>query len=357
MSFSLLNFFRAPAAEQMSCSTSELSLFTRQLSTLINAGVPLVSSLETLSQGTDALSSRVVPLLARKVAQGIPFSAALRSFPRIFSTTYVSLIRGSEETGTLHKNLDYLAEWLERHDKILRHVRRAMTYPILVVIVTCVLTLALFKTVIPKILEAVLDMGAALPTPTRLLLLMVELVKSPWTWVCVTLMGLALIGYLRSPQGWRAFTGVLVGTPGIGSLVRCAAAARLSLTLSMLLAAGSEVMRACGIAGSSSGLPQVAEDADRVRTELREGKFLSQIYSGSGLYPPLLCDMLRAGEESGKLAPMLQHAATLFEEETYGRLESITSLLEPLALGVISMGVGFVLIGVVMPMTTMLSAL
>lgn len=357
MSFSPLTFFRAPAAEQLSCSTSELSLFTRQLSTLINAGVPLVSSLETLSQGEDPLSSRVVPILARRVAQGIPFSTALRSFPRIFPMTYVSLIRGSEETGTLHKNLDYLADWLERHDKILRHVKRAMTYPVLVIVVTFILTMALFRTVVPKILEAVLDMGAALPAPTRLLLVMVEVVKSPWAWLASVLVILAVVGYLRSPQGWRTFTGILVGAPGIGSLLRCAASARLSLTLSMLLAAGSEVMRACGIAGSSSGLPQFHEDADRIRAELREGRFLSQAYNGSALYPPLLCDLLRAGEESGKLAPMLQHAATLFEEETYGRLETLTNLLEPLALAFISLGVGFVLIGVVMPMTTMLSAL
>lgn len=357
MNFSPWSFFRAPAAENLSCSTSEIALFTRQLSTLINAGVPLVAGLEALSRGSDTLATRVSPVLARRLAQGGRFSSALKGFPRIFNQTYVAIIRGSEETGTLHKDLDYLASWLERQDKILRHVGRALTYPCLVILVTFALTVLLFKTVIPKILEAVVGMGAALPTPTKILLTTVKVVESPWTWILVVIAVIAMVGYLRTPQGWKALTGILIGVPFVGVVLRLAAAARLSLTLSILLGAGSEVLRACGIAGSSSGLPQMTSDSERVQLGLREGKLLSQMYGDSGLYPALLCDMLKAGEESGRLSDMLLHAATLFEEETYSRLEILTNLLEPLALGVISMGVGFILVGVVMPMTTMLQAL
>ncbi len=357
MTFSPWAFFRAPAAESLGCSASEIALFTRQLSTLINAGVPLVVGLEALSRGTDPLSSRVCPLLARRLAQGGSFSSALRGFPRIFSSTYIAIVRGAEETGTLHRDLDHLADWLERQDKLFRHLRRAMTYPCLVVLVTFVLTLVLFRTVIPRILEAVVGMGATLPTPTRILLTMVQIVQSPWFWMFAVLAWVALVGYLRSPRGWRTFTGIMVGVPVLGTALRLGATARLALTLSVLLAAGSDVMRACGIAAESSGLPQMSEDGARIQSALSEGKFLSQTYGESSLYPPLLGDMLKAGEESGKLSNMLLHAATLFEEETYARLEMLTNLLEPLALGLLSLGVGFVLVGVVMPMTTMLQAL
>lgn len=350
------SFFRAPALESLRCSPSELAIFTRQLAVLLGAGVPLVTSLDALSRGHDVLSSRVAPQLARKVSMGSTLSAALNGFPLIFPQAYIWLIRGGEETGTLYRLLDHLADWLERQDKLLRQVRKALTYPCLIMLLVFVLTIALFRTVIPRILEAVVGVGASLPGPTRALLVVVQLVQSPWFWLAVVLLVAVLVGYLRSPQGLATVARVLVGTPVVGDLMLSAGTARLSMTLAMLLESGTEVMRACGIAGSASGLIPMAEDSERVRAELRQGHELSQAYSAA-LYPPLLTDMLKAGEESGRLTNLLRHASRLFEEETFGRLESLTNLLEPLILAGISLGVGFILVAIILPMTTMMQAL
>ncbi len=357
MSFSPLSFFRAPAVENITCSVSELSLFTRQLSVMMMAGIPLVAILDTLSRGEDPLSERVVPLMARRISQGHRLSSALKVSPRLFPSAYVWLIHGGEETGTLHRNLEHLADWLERQDRLSRQMRKALTYPVLVTLTTFILTVALFRSVIPGILDAILGMGASLPAPTRALVAMVDIVGSPWTWVLAVLVVVGIVGYLRSERGRRATGVFLLSTPVMGDLMRSAASARMALTLAMLLESGSEVTRAIAIAGSASGLPQMAEDADRVRAELREGRTLSQAYHFPALYPPLLGDMLTAGEESGRMTSMLRHASKLFEEETYSRLESLTNLLEPLALAAISLGVGFILVSVILPMSTMLEAL
>lgn len=324
---------------------------------LIGAGIPLVTSLETLSRGDDPLSARVMPLVSKRVSQGSRLSVAFKAFPRVFPATYIWLVNGAEETGTLHRVFEHLADWLERQDKLTRQVLKALTYPGLVLAVTLLLTIGLFRTVIPSILEAVLGVGAVLPLPTKILLVVVALVQNPWTYVLTVILMVVMAGYLRSPKGRRLFSDVLLGLPVMGELLRFGATARMSLTLSMLLEAGINVTRACFIAGSAGGLPQMTDDTTRIRSELREGRYLSQIYQSSSLYPPLLCDMLKAGEESGRLAPLIRQAGELFEEETYGRLETFASLLEPIVLAGISLGVGFILIAVMMPMTAMLSAL
>ena len=353
---SLWSFFKAPAPEAVRCSSAELAMFTRQLSVLFGSGVPLVQGLEAIGRGEDTLSVRIVPLVVRKVVQGHRLSTALDGFPGVFPPAYVSLVRGAEETGRLHSVLDHLAEWLERQDKLTRHVRKALTYPLFVLLTTLVLAAALLRTVIPGILEAVTGMGVALPAPTRALLGVVALVKSPWTWVLVAAGAVALIGYLRSEQGRRAAVNVLLSTPFVGTVLRYAATARLAMTLAMLLAAGVEVRRACSISSQASGLPPMIEDIGRVAARLREGDYLGEIYRHP-LYPSLLSDMIRAGEETGRLSAMLRHAARVFEEETSLRLQSFTDLLEPIVLSGISLAVAFVILAVMMPMSGMLGAL
>lgn len=357
MSFLSWDFFKAPAPETLSCSNLELAIFTRQLSLLIRSGIPLAASLESLSWGDDPLSGRVVPAVTSRVTQGARLSTAMKAFPRVFPPAYIWVIHSAEETGTLHILLDSLADWLERQDRLMRQVRKALTYPMLVLIVTLVLTIGLFRSVIPSILDAVVGLGADLPAPTKALLALVYLLQSPWTWLMVIVVAAVGTGYLRSPSGQRRLLDLLLKLPVTGSLLRSAATARTALTLSMLLEFGIEVMRACLVAGSSGGLPQFAEDAERVRAELREGCYLSQAYTGSSLYPPIFCEMLKAGEESGKLSDLLRRAGNLLEEETFSRLETLANVLEPLILAGLSLAVGFILIAVMMPMSSMLGAL
>lgn len=357
MSFSLWSFFSASSEQAVRCSSSELSLFTRQLAVLIGSGIPLHVSLEALTQGEDILGTRVAPVLAQKVMTGTRLSTSMARFPNVFPAAYISLIKGAEESGQLHTVLNQLADWLERKDRLARQVKKALTYPVMVLVTTVLLTVALFRTVIPGILGAVLDTGVALPAPTRLLMAMVNAVQSPLTWILVAAGGLLMTGYLRTPDGFRRVSHLAVTTPGLGELLGFAGSARLCMTLSMLLDCGTDLMRSCDVAAEASGLPPLIEDAQRVRSQLREGRNLSDIYGESHLYPSLLCDMLRAGEESGRLTALVTHAGKIFEQEAAGRMESLANLLEPVVLAGISLGVGFVIIAVMLPMSTMLNAL
>jgi type IV pilus assembly protein PilC len=341
-------FFRSPALENVRASCRVKTA---------NSDEPLVGALNALSRGEDPLSARVVPQLARRVATGATLSASLQGFPQLFPAAYVWLVRGGEETGALHQVMLHLADWLERQDKLGRQVRKALTYPGLVVILVAVLTLGLFRTVIPRILEAAVGVGADLPGPTRALLLLVDLVQSPWFWLLVVLLVAVLTGYLRSPRGSRLLIQAMLQLPVLGDLLLALGTARLSLTLALLMESGTEVMRACALAGSATGLAPMVEDAERVRAELRHGHELSQVYGASPLYPPPLADMLKAGEESGRMVDMLRHTARLFEDDTFDRLQALTNALEPIILGVISLGVGFILLAIMLPMNGMLSNL
>lgn len=357
MSFSLWSFFKPSTDESVTCDSAELALFTRQMSVLFGAGIPLHQALHVLAQGEDVLALRVAPSLAQRVSAGARLSTSMGRFPRVFPVAYVSLIKGAEESGQLYSVLNQLADWLERTDQLRRQVKKALSYPLMVLVVTALLTLALFRTVIPNILEAVLGTGVALPAPTRLLLFIVDAVQSPVTWVLVAAIGLVITGYLRTPEGFRKVSRAAVIIPGLGELLLFSASARLAMTLSMLLRCGAELMRSVEIAARASGLPPIMEDTPRVLLGLREGKHLSELYGSSHLYPPLLRDMLLAGEEAGRVVEMVSHAGRVFEQETSGRMEALTSLLEPIVLAAISLGVGFVIIGVMLPMSTMLSAL
>jgi type II secretory pathway component PulF len=357
VSFSLWSFFKGSGPESVHCGSSEIALFTRQLAVLVGSGIPIHLGLEVMARGEDVLALRVVPVLAQRVATGSRLSASMARFPRVFPSAYVSLVKGAEESGQLHLVLNQLSDWLERKDRLARQVKRALTYPVMVLLTTVLLALGLFRTVIPGILEAVLGTGVALPGPTRLLLALVGAVESPATWVLLVTLGLMTAGYLRSPEGYRKVSMMAVLAPGLGELLLFTAAARLSMTLSMLLGCGCDLLASCQAAAESSGLPLLVEDVDRVLAQLREGRALSDVYGASSLYPALLRDMLKAGEEAGKVTAMVKHAGRLFEQEASGRTESLANLLEPVVLAGISLGVGFVIMAVMLPMSSMLNAL
>ena len=177
-------FFSSTDPAHITCSTTALASFTKQLSVLFGAGVPLHEALDSLTRvQTDNLSIFVIPELRTMVVNGHRFSSALSKYPKVFPRTYVALVRGSEETGELQFILNQISEWLEKQDKLQRHVKKALTYPSFVISLAAILTLILFKTVIPQLLETVVGLGAELPLPTKVLMGLVWLVGQPLFWL------------------------------------------------------------------------------------------------------------------------------------------------------------------------------
>jgi type II secretory pathway component PulF len=269
----------------------------------------------------------------------------------------VALVRASEETGKLVLVLERLSEWLERRESIERHVKKALIYPVMVVLVAFVLTLGLFRSVIPGILDTVVGLGVELPAPTKILVWLVALIEQPLTWLLAAAALIAVTMYARTTEGWEKILTVCSYLPVIGPVITFSGAARFSHTMSMLLDSGVDIIRASKIASDASDHPLIKRDSDRVVQGLREGRYYGDVLDGSVVYPPLLIDMIRVGDESGRMAYMMDRCGTLMEENTLHRVDIFLNLLEPLVLSVISIGVGFIIIAVLMPMSSLVSAL
>jgi type IV pilus assembly protein PilC len=306
---------------------------------------------------SDSLSIWVTPEIHKRVIHGHRLSASLAQFPRVFPSTYVAMIRASEETGKLVAVLDRLGDWLDRREEIQRHVKKALTYPVLVILVAFVLTLGLFKTVIPGILETVIGLGVDLPGPTKLLLWIVYLVEQPLTWFALVALIATMILYSRTPQGWERILFAFNHVPVLGGVLMYSSTARYSHTMSMLLDSGVDIIRAAKISADASGSPLIRLDSNRITKELREGRYYNEILGGSPVYPPLLTDMVEVGDESGYMAAMLKKCGELLEQDTMHRIDIFLNLLEPLVLAAVSVGIGFVVVAVLMPMSSIVSAL
>lgn len=351
-------FFSSTDPTQVSCSATTLSRFTRQFATLLAAGIPMHEALESLTRvQTDSLSLWVTPELCKRITHGHRLSTCLAHFPRTFPATYVALVRASEETGKLVLVLEQLSDWLERREKIERHVKKALTYPIFVLLVALILTLALFRTVIPGILETVLGLGVELPGPTKVLLTAVDIIESPITWFLLTAVVIAFTMYARTTEGWERILTVSSYTPVLGGVLTFSTTARYAHTMAMLMDSGVDIIRASKIAADASGNPLIKRDSIRVTKQLREGQYYSDVLEGSYIYPRLLIDMIRIGDESGRVGALVKRCGDLMEDTTYHKVDIFLNLLEPMVLAGISVGVGFIVVSVLMPMSSIVSAL
>ena len=291
------------------------------------------------------------------VINGHRFSNALAKYPKVFPRTYTALVRGSEETGELQYVLNQLSEWLEKQDKLQRHVKKALTYPSFVIVLAALLTLILFKTVIPQLLETVVGLGAELPLPTKILLAVVWTVEQPLFWLLLVLAVAAVVWYFRTPKGYQQLLLASHYAPVIGGILTSAGAARYASTLSMLLRSGVDIIRACKIAADASGNPLLQQDSNRVLQSLREGQYLSEVLGARTYYPMILSDMIKVGDETGEMAKIIYQCGQMLEDDTMHRIDMFMNLLEPIVLAAVSFIVGSVLIAVLMPMSNLISAL
>lgn len=325
---------------------------------MVNAGVPLHEALDALTQyQSDPLSLWVTPDLCKRISHGSRFSVALSKYPKVFPKTYVALVRGSEETGRLAAVLEQVTLWLDRQDKIEKQVKKALTYPVFVIVLAGFLTFCLFKTVIPAILKTVVGLGAELPLPTKILMGILATLEHPIFWLLVVASVAFAAWFLRTPSGYQRFILFCHYTPLLGGILTSSGTSRFAHTLAMLLSSGIDVIRAVSIAAESSGNPLIKADSIRVIRELREGNYLSDILDGRGLYPPLLVDMVKAGDESGQSAELIEHCSKMLEEDTLHRLDVFMNLLEPIILAAVSIGVGSVLVAILLPMSNLIAAL
>lgn len=352
--------FSSESGASFRCDPVELALFTKKLCVLINAGVSIRDSLDALvdrNSSGPTLGNQVVPELRHWVETGHPLSWACGKFPKVFPQTFVALVRGSEESGQMVLVLNRLSHWLESQNRVRLQVKKALTYPLFVIMLTALLTLVLFKSFVPQILATVVGLGVGLPAPTLFLLLLVRLADSLLFWFLLLNLTALFLWYLRTPDGYDRFQRICRTLPGIGPILEASDSAKYAQSLALLLGSGLSALKAVQLAGAASGNHLHRQDTPRLLAALRDGSSMSECYAGSPLYPQLLVYLLVVGDETGRTPQLLEKYTAMMEEDLGHRLEMLLSLLEPLVLGFVSILVCGITIAVMLPMSQLLQAL
>jgi general secretion pathway protein F len=330
-----------------------LPLLTRQLATLVGAGVPLVGALQSVAPQVDDPGSRkILDEIQDAVRGGASLARAVESHPETFPELYASMVRAGEESGTLPLSLGRLADHLEKQARTKNRVRSALTYPLLMAVVASLVVVFLLTFVVPKIVGIFSHLGRALPLPTRILIAITDVLSAGW-WALLLLAGaLTLLArkYLATERGTRARDNAFLRLPLAGRLAHLSALSRFSRTLSTLVSSGIPVDRALRIVAPVVGNVVIAERIAAAADRVVEGSTLSEALRVHAEIPPSLVQMVAVGEESGTLGDMLARGADAMDEETDARLSRLLSLLEPLIILVMGAVVAFIVVSVLLPL-------
>ena len=333
-------------------SVRDLSVFTRQLSDLLEAGLPLIRALSVLEKQTaNRFLQSVIGDLREFVQDGNPLSASLQKHPRIFSGLYVSMVRSGETGGSLENVLLRLAEFQESQEELNTTVHHAMAYPALMAIVGTVTIFVLITFVIPEIVSMFQDLNQTLPLPTVILLNISYFIRDFW-WILV---GICLLIYFAFARITKTHEGKLfmdrlkLAIPVMGQLILRAEIARFSRTLSTLLNNGVPILNALSIVIDIMENESLKEDTRSAQRDVREGANLATGLGKGTYFPVFVNNMIAVGEESGALEKALFKVAISYEREVDRTVKTLTSLLEPLMILTMGLIIGFIVIAMLLP--------
>lgn len=330
-----------------------LPLLTRQLSTLVGAGVPVVAALTSLSaQVDDPKTRRVLSEIAESVRGGVSLARAVEVHTDTFPELYASMVRAGEESGTLPLSLSRLADHLEEMERIRSRVRSALTYPMLMASVAALVVLFLMSFVVPRIVGVFAHLGQALPLPTRVLIAISHFLAGWWWALLLLAAGLLLWGRktLSTAAGKRARDAYALRLPIIGRILHLSALSRFARTLSTMAGAGIPIDRALRIVAPVVGNLVMADRLSAAADRVVEGASLSEALKAHAEIPPTLVQMVAVGEESGQLDFLLAKLSDALDGEIEARLSRALSLLEPIIILLMAAVVAFIVISVLLPL-------
>ena len=334
----------------------QLVLSTRQLATLVKAGMPLLRALRTVSDQLDPGALRAVfTAVASEVESGVKFSEALSSHPRWFPPFYVNMVRAGEVGGLLDEILKRLAELLEKQARLRDRVKSALMYPAFVMVAAVGILTVLMVFVVPTFLAMFTELGSALPLPTRILVGACGLIRTWWWIVLLLALVAAVLGrlLLATPPGRRAVDGALLYAPIVGSLTERLLISRFARTLGTLIASGVPILSALETVRATVTNVVIDDALQEVDRSLKVGESLARPMELSGVFRPLVTRMVALGEETGQLDRMLMQVADSYEEEVEVQLAGLTQLLEPLLIVFVGGVVGFIVIAMFLPLMSL----
>lgn len=337
----------------------QVVLFTRQLSTMITSGLPLVQSLEILGNQIEDVNFRgIIREVKTKIEGGSRFADALRDYPQCFDELYVNLVVAGEEGGLLDNVLQRLAIYMEKAEKLKKKVKSAMIYPIAIIVVAIGVVMVLLLFVIPVFEKMFKEMGAELPGPTLLVIAMSKFVSSYILYFIPVFVAFVylFIRYYKTEGGQRKIDAVILKLPLFGTLTLKASVARITRTLSTLLTSGVAILESLIICAKVAG-NKVIEDALLVaRTRISEGKTMSEPLEQAGIFPPMVVQMVQVGESTGALDSMLGKIADFYDEDVDNLVTNMTAMMEPMIMVFLGVVLGGLIIAMYLPIFKLGSA-
>jgi general secretion pathway protein F len=334
----------------------EIAVFTRQLATLLKAGIPLAESLGALTEQSDNKKLQLVLAgIRQKVNEGGALADAMMVHPKLFPELYTNMVRSGETAGNLDAVLARLAEFMDQQYALRAKVSGAMTYPILMMIIGTVVMVVLMVAVVPKITAIFEDSGKALPWNTQLLIFVAGVTGSYWWAMLLVAVGayLLLRRWAATVKGRASVDRLKLRLWLVGRLVRYVAVARFARTLATMLASGVPLLTALDIVKKVLDNVVLERVIEESRDAIREGESIATTLKRSGQFPSMMCHMVAVGERSGQLETMLENVAGAYERDVEVEVGRMTALLSPLMIVVMAVGVGFIVFSVITPIMNM----
>lgn len=338
-------------------SVAEVANFTRQLATMINAGLPLTEALLILKSQGNSQITQAAALILRDVEGGSTLADSLQKFPKIFSPVYVALVRAGEAAGVLDNILNRLADNLEAQREFQSKIKSALMYPIIIVVGMAAVMFIMMVFVIPKLTSLYEEFDATLPMTTQILISISNLAVTFWWLVPIFLVavayGLKLIA--SSKAGRRKLDEFKFRIPIFGKLQTQIILAELTRTLGLLVGAGVSIVEALNISAKASGNLLIEEGIVKANKQVEKGFTLSSALAENPLFPKLVPQMISVGEETGKVDEVLLKVSHFFQTESEESLKGLTTAIEPLIMILLGVGVGFMVIAIIMPIYNLTS--
>lgn len=341
-------------------SDSDIVFFTRQLASMLTSGLTLIQALNILkSQVSNERMAEVINLIIASVQDGKTFSSSIEKFPQIFSPIYIALIRTAESSGLLDKILLGLADNLEKQEKLKRTIRGALLYPLIVVVMMIVVVVIMMVFVIPQLSNLYGNSNISLPLPTQIIVSLSNFFIHFWYVILIVLLagGYYFNRWYRKPSGRKTVDTYLLKMPIFGKLVMQSMMSQFSRTLGLLVSSGSLVVDSLLKSSDVVGNVVVKEAIVLVAKRVEKGIAMGEAMAASPFFPSMVIEMVKIGEQTGKLDDSLLRTSEYYEREVEETVKVLTTLLEPVIMVVLAIGVGFLIIAVITPLYNLITSI
>jgi len=343
---------RKAAFQSKKVKGEEIVIFARQLATMVDAGIPIVQGLDALSeQVSHPLFKKVLGTIREDIEHGTSLSVSFAKHPQVFDALFINMVRVGETGGALSAVLDRVATYMEKTLKLQRKVKAAMIYPIVVVSMAIIITIVLLVKVVPTFTEIYASFDQALPPMTQVLVNVSNALRTQLVWYVggLIIAVFALGQWHRTDKGALIIDGAALKMPIFGDLFRKVAISRFSRTLATLVQSGVPILESLDIVEKTIGNRVLEDVVNDVKGSVREGESLAAPLVKSGVFPPMVTRMIAIGEKSGKMETMLLKISEFYDDQVDTAVEGLTSVIEPLIIGILGIVIGFIVIALFLP--------